>query len=58
MFAPYCPTCQTRKLLGTRRIVVTAWERGGPIHLRCDCGTIVAADGQPPAPPEELRPAS
>jgi hypothetical protein len=57
MFAPYCATCQSRQLLGPRRIVTTAWEQGGPIKLRCHCGTVVSADADPPAS-EELRPAS
>ncbi|MBA0124533.1 hypothetical protein H0B56_03160 [Haloechinothrix sp. YIM 98757] len=51
MFAPYCPTCRNRMLLGTRRIVRIAW--GGTadpcVVLRCFCGTLVHADEQPPA---------
>jgi hypothetical protein len=40
MFAPWCPTCGSRILLGVRR--VEAVERGhdGPrVVLRCFCGT-------------------
>ena len=56
MFAPYCTTCQSHSLLGARRIVASAWERGGPIHVRCYCGTIIAADARPPT--REVRQAS
>lgn len=48
MFAPYCPTCTRRQLLGVRRLVAGNWERGGTMYVRCDCGTIVAADNPPP----------
>ena len=41
MFAPYCPTCGTRRLLGVSRIVRTDWEQGGAIHLRCTCGAVI-----------------
>jgi hypothetical protein len=60
MFAPYCPTCRSRQLLSPSRIVASAWERGGPIHVRCWCGTIVPADAGPPVEriPEPLREAS
>jgi hypothetical protein len=50
MFAPYCSTCGTRRLLTTSRIVVSDWERGGSIRLRCACGSIVDADARPPSP--------
>lgn len=59
MFAPYCSTCRSRQLLGPTRIVASGWESGGPLHLRCHCGTVVAADSRPPLPVDhELRPAS
>ena len=48
MFAPYCATCGSRRLLPVSRIVASDWERGGPIHLRCTCGTIVDANCSPP----------
>lgn len=48
MFAPYCPTCLTRRLLGPGRIVASAWEQGGAIFLRCHCGTTIAADAVKP----------
>ena len=44
MFAPYCPTCQTRILLGISRIVAGIGDDGSvesPI-LACWCGTHVA----------------
>ena len=48
MFAPYCSTCGTRRLLGVNRIVASEWEDGGGIHLRCICGTMVDADARAP----------
>jgi hypothetical protein len=53
MFAPYCTTCGSRRLLGLGRIVVSEWERGGTVRVRCDCGDVIDADAQPPG--EELR---
>lgn len=53
MFAPYCRTCRARVLLGFSRIVASHFEQGGSIHLRCVCGTIVAADAA--RPPRHLR---
>lgn len=55
MFAPYCPTCTTRQLLGIGRLVAGNWERGGTLFVRCHCGTVVAADNPPPAA-QHLRP--
>lgn len=52
MFAPYCHTCQSRVLLGTRRIVWFAHDRADTppvVWLRCFCGTVVDWDAQPPA---------
>lgn len=60
MFAPYCPTCASRVLMTTRRIVRFTSEETGVIDvvLRCYCGTEVAADAVPPhAPPPAERPA-
>ena len=51
MFAPYCPTCRSRQLLGTSRIVENSWTEGGSIRLECRCGTVVDADAQAPARP-------
>jgi hypothetical protein len=48
MFAPYCPTCNSRRLLGYGRIVSSSWHRGGAVRLRCVCGTIVSATARPP----------
>lgn len=48
MFAPYCPTCNSRRLLGVTRIVRTDWEQGGGIHLLCTCGTVLDAEAEPP----------
>ena len=48
MFAPNCATCGTRRLLGFNRIVASDWDRGGTIHVRCRCGTVLAADSRAP----------
>jgi hypothetical protein len=53
MFAPWCPTCQSKMLLGPRRVV--SIERGATglrTVLRCHCGTLIvwSAD-QPVAEP-------
>lgn len=50
MFAPYCPTCASRVLLTTRRIVrFTSPETGMvDVVLRCYCGTEVSAEANPP----------
>ena len=54
MFAPYCPTCRTHRLLGYGRVVRSDWERGGVIELRCHCGTVVQA--RPACAPRRVRP--
>ena len=53
MFAPYCPTCAGRVLLGTRRIV-TADLSVSPaiVMLLCFCGTAVPHDNPVPQCPE------
>jgi hypothetical protein len=53
MFAPHCPTCASRVLLGTRRIVRHSWAGDGHpvIVLRCFCGRLVSWD-------DEARPRS
>ena len=45
MFAPHCPTCGTRVLLGVRRLVAFSWTEAGErrVQLRCVCGTLVDA---------------
>ena len=50
MFAPYCPTCASRVLMTTRRIVRFASPETGLVDvlLRCYCGTEVSADANPP----------
>lgn len=50
MFAPYCPTCASRVLMTTRRIVRFTSEETGLVDviLRCYCGTEVSADANPP----------
>lgn len=48
VFAPYCPTCESRVLLSTRRIVGVAAARD--VTLRCYCGTEVAWDAVAPTP--------
>ena len=35
MFAPYCATCGTRRMLPISRIVGGDWERGGTLYVRC-----------------------
>ena len=51
MFAPYCETCQSRILLGTRSIVHFLTPAAGPaeVLLRCVCGNLVDADAKAPA---------
>ena len=52
MFAPYCRSCASRVLLGPRRIVTFAWDRGDQrpvVVLRCFCGALLDWDDQPPA---------
>jgi len=54
MFAPYCPTCGHRILLGTGRIVAAALDT--PRHtllLRCFCGTVLDAFQETPASIEQ-----
>jgi hypothetical protein len=49
MFAPYCPTCGHRVLLGTGRIVAANLHaRPIRVTLRCLCGTTVRHDAVPP----------
>ncbi|CAN5794297.1 hypothetical protein BH24ACT6_BH24ACT6_16930 [soil metagenome] len=48
MFAPYCPTCRSRQLLWTSRIVESSWTEGGSIRLECRCGAVVDADARQP----------
>jgi len=51
VFAPYCPTCRSRRLLGTGRIVAAHLDRRPlRIDVECFCGTVIAADNpEPPA---------
>ena len=58
MFAPYCPTCGTRRMLPISRIVGGDWERGGTLLVRCNCGSVIDADARPPTCPAELPRAS
>lgn len=51
MFAPHCPTCGHRVLLGLRRLVVPPpTDRGPGPFLRCHCGTVLDALAEHPAP--------
>ena len=52
MFAPHCPSCRTRVLLGTDRIVELAADGMGglTVTLRCTCGELVDWDQTPAAP--------
>lgn len=45
MFAPHCPTCARRVLLGPRRLVGI----GGHLWLRCHCDTLLDWDQGPEA---------
>ncbi len=52
MFAPHCPRCCRRVLLGTRRIVHFSWSGEGErvVTLRCHCGELLdSGQGPPPA---------
>ena len=49
MFAPYCPTCGQRVLLGTRRVIAANVDvKPARVLLRCYCGTAVRHDANPP----------
>lgn len=52
MFAPYCPTCRRRNLIGTGRIVRAELQEHGAFRVlvRCFCGTVVRHDNPVPAP--------
>jgi hypothetical protein len=52
MFAPWCPTCRSRMLLGPRRVVAIEPGPAGPrAVLRCHCGTLVVwSTGDPDGP--------
>lgn len=57
MFAPYCPTCSSRVLLGPRRIVAADMSvKPFQVTLRCFCGTVVPADNPVPAPAPDVGP--
>ena len=51
MFAPYCPTCRHRVLLGPRRIVTADLQEHGAFRvlLRCVCDNVLPHDN--PVPP-------
>ena len=51
MFAPYCPSCRHRVLLGPRRIVSADLQEHGAFRvlLRCFCDTVVRHDNPVPA---------
>ncbi len=57
MFAPYCPTCSTRVLLGPRRIVsADVSSQPFAVTLRCFCGTDIRADNPVPDPLPDVGP--
>jgi hypothetical protein len=68
MFAPYCPTCGHRVLLGTGRIVEADLHHPTmTVAVRCFCGTVVDAFQETPLPatgspphgsPAEVAPAA
>jgi hypothetical protein len=54
MFAPYCPTCDHRVLLGPGRVIAANLNvKPAQVTLRCYCGTTVRHDAVPPPPVEE-----
>ncbi|QXC60248.1 hypothetical protein KSP35_18165 [Aquihabitans sp. G128] len=60
MFAPWCPTCARRTLLGPRRVEAVEPGPTGPrVVLRCFCETLLvwsAAAEAPPAPAPAVDP--
>lgn len=56
MFAPHCPRCHSRVLLGPRRIVRAECSTDGrrALVLRCHCGQLVVDDlgGDVPGAPD------
>ena len=62
MFAPWCPTCRSKRLLGPRRVVsIERGPTGLRTVLRCHCGTLIvwSADRPVAAPAAEpLEPAA
>jgi hypothetical protein len=54
MFAPLCPSCRRRVLLGPRRIVqFSSGDHGHEVVLRCYCGTLVDSDAVAPVAEQE-----
>jgi hypothetical protein len=49
MFAPICPTCRRRVLLGSGRIIgfATAGDGAHTVMLRCFCGELVEWRSRP-----------
>ena len=45
MFAPHCPTCERRVLLGFDQIVHGTYPG---LILRCSCGELLTWDQRPP----------
>lgn len=59
MFAPHCPTCGHRVLLGTGRIVTA--DLATPtmtVAVRCFCGTVLDAFQETPSPAASSPPAA
>jgi hypothetical protein len=57
MFAPHCPTCGHRVLLGTGRIVSA--ELASPsmtVAVRCFCGSVLDAFQETPLPAADSPP--
>lgn len=55
MFAPYCPTCTQRVLLGPRRIVAADMSaKPFTVTLRCFCGTTVPSGNPVPTPSPDV----
>jgi len=53
MFAPWCPTCRSRMLLGPRRVVsIERGPAGLRAVLRCHCDTLVVWSPEGEAAPE------
>jgi hypothetical protein len=59
MFAPYCPACRHRVLLGPRRIArFSSSEPGHEVVLLCFCGTLVPWNAEPPCALDQEEAAS
>lgn len=51
MYAPHCPSCRTRVLVGPRRVVAVRRSDEGVLHVmvRCFCGAVIEGESSDPA---------